>query len=436
MDKLLNSSSWGRKGISDNDPRRKQIESLFVELPTIRAVPGDDSRFQMTLNLSNSSDSTSPQLSRTTSSPAVNTIAEGNTAIMTIYLPPAFPEEEPKITISPSVRHLWVDGTVSPAAVTGHERLMPGGWSSHANLGRIVKEISNTIQWTGVLIGDSNGASSRVGHGSENIKVVYEEYSKKPPPPIPGPRSKSLGQTNAAMTNSAGTSSASASQGGTFGGSSKQANSTPGSFTGQSTEARIVMEMSADQLDELLDSQIAFQHFIDHLEVVVNSRTLKNEWWLGNDNVSRRNLALEAELLELQKSTTEGHKEAIRLQKIVEEKLQQQQDALWRFKPETLQSKLRSAVAESDELSESVAHTFLEGNLDQDSFIRQFQDLRKVYHLREMKNERLASVLRSSFPGGGGVNERSGSGAGASNNLENTSSTNGEPAHGESWVVI
>jgi hypothetical protein len=316
----------------------------------------------MTLNLSNSSDSPSPQLSRTTSSPAVSTITEGNTAIMTIYLPPAFPEEGPKITISPSVRHLWVDGTVHPSAVTGHERLMPGGWSSHANLGRIVKEISNTIQWTGVLIGDSNGASSRVGHGSDNIKVVYEEYSNKPPPPIPGARSKSLGQTNASMTSSASTSSTSTGQGGAFGGLSKQANSTPGSFTGQSTEARIVMEMSADQLDELLDSQIAFQHFIDHLEVVVNSRTLKNEWWLGNDNVASkiafriflrhndmvvdhltdmlhclhqmlcilgRNLALEAELLELQRSTTEGHKEAIRLQKIVEEKLQQQQDALW-----------------------------------------------------------------------------------------------------------
>lgn len=48
------------------------------------------------------------------------------------------------------------------------------------------------------------------------------------------------------------------------------------------------MEMSAEQLDELLDSQIAFQHFIDHLDVVVNSRTLKNEWWLGNDNVSSK----------------------------------------------------------------------------------------------------------------------------------------------------
>jgi hypothetical protein len=42
-----------------------------------------------------------------------------------------------------------------------------------------------------------------------------------------------------------------------------------------------------------------------------------------------RNLALEAEMLELQKSTAEGHKVATQLQKALEEKLQQQQDALW-----------------------------------------------------------------------------------------------------------
>ncbi|KAG0331459.1 hypothetical protein BG004_001654, partial [Podila humilis] len=119
-----------------------------------------------------------------------------------------------------------------------------------------------------------------------------------------------------------------------------------------------------------------------------------------------------------------------------------------RFKPETLQSKLRSAVAESDELSESVAQSFLEGKLDQDSFIRQFQDLRKVYHLREMKNERLGSVLRTSFPGGvtsggagpgSGANGTGGNGIGRpSNMLETIPSSNGgtDPGHGESWVVL
>ncbi len=135
-----------------------------------------------------------------------------------------------------------------------------------------------------------------------------------------------------------------------------------------SPEARIVMELSAEKLEELLESPIAFEHFVDHLDIVVNSRTLKREWWLGNDNVSRkfhqdvsffarwldfmrfpsyrlsfawslttmiylwclgRNLALEEVMLELQKSTAEGHKVAMELQKSLEEKLQQQQDALW-----------------------------------------------------------------------------------------------------------
>ncbi|KAF9431056.1 hypothetical protein BGZ94_009981 [Podila epigama] len=458
MDKLLN-SSWGRKGNSDIDsskePRRKQIESLFAELPTIRAVPHDDSRFQLTLHLSNptngSSTTAAPQLSRTTSSPTVSNKADAsdtNTVIMTIHLPPGFPEEEPKITIQPTVRHLWVDGTVQPAAVTGHERLMPGGWSSHANLGKIVKEIANTIQWTRVLIGDrdssvnqsstsaSNWASTS---GSDNIKVVYEEYSKKPPPPIPGARSKSLSQTGPTTTNSAIGSALQQQQqpqqqqgvrvtGGAF-------PQPQNAFTGQSTEARIVMNLSPEQVDELLESSIAFQHFIDHLEVVVNSRTLKNELWLGNDNVSRRNLALESELKELQKATREGYKEATRLQSVVEEKLQQQQDALWRFKPETLQSKLRSAVAESDELSESVAQSFLEGKLDQDSFIRQFQDLRKVYHLREMKNERLGTVLRNSFPSG--ENSPGNNGGANLTTLADPSRNGAEGAgRGDTWVVL
>lgn len=42
-----------------------------------------------------------------------------------------------------------------------------------------------------------------------------------------------------------------------------------------------------------------------------------------------RNLALEAEMAQLQQSTAEGHKVAMELQMTLEERLQQQQDALW-----------------------------------------------------------------------------------------------------------
>lgn len=43
---------------------------------------------------------------------------------------------------------------------------------------------------------------------------------------------------------------------------------------------------------------------------------------------------------------------------------------------------------ECDDLSESVAQSFLDGSLDHDTFVKQFRDLRKVYHLRASKVER------------------------------------------------
>ncbi|KAF9372018.1 hypothetical protein BGX21_004938, partial [Mortierella sp. AD011] len=85
---------------------------------------------------------------------------------------------------------------------------MPGGWSTHANLGRIVKEIVTNIQRTGVLVGGehsdtygSNGATlnnfkNNNGGSASNNNAAYDEYSRKPPPPIPGNRSKSLSQFN------------------------------------------------------------------------------------------------------------------------------------------------------------------------------------------------------------------------------------------------
>ncbi|GJJ69821.1 ESCRT-I complex subunit VPS37 [Entomortierella parvispora] len=440
MDRLY--SNWGRKTTNDDqsqrEPRKKQVDSLFTELPALRAVPNDDSRFQLTLTLSSGPDT--PHLTRTTSSPSINSKAQeagiGSnannataTATLTVYLPPSFPEDEPKITIQPTVRHLWVDGTVQPCAVTGHERLMPGGWSTHANLGRIVKEIATNIQRTGVLVGEPSDPSG-ANNNNNSSSSAYDEYSHKPPPPVPNARSKSLGLNNDRSTPSYNSkTNGSQFQGQAAGNrfnqpqhmtsSSASLGSSPAGDiaygSSLSEETRIVLELPAEKVDELLENPIAFEHFVDHLDVVVNSRTLQAEWWGGNNNVARRNLALEAEMRDLQGRTAEGHKMASQLQKTLEEKLQQQQDALWRFKPESLQSKLKAAVAESEDLSESVAQLFLEGKLDQDGFIKQYRELRKVYHLREMKNERIGAILRSqsNLP----ASSSGSSGSGSGNNL-------------------
>ncbi|KAF9929663.1 hypothetical protein FBU30_001392 [Linnemannia zychae] len=522
MDWLQN-SNWGRKtGHDDSSPRKRQVDSLLSELPGIRPLPNDNNRFQLTLHLANSSDSpATPHLARTTSAPNSNTnngrpssqdsngnsfsvtspalsspttaSSKSNTVTLTVYLPPSFPEEEPKITLYPAVRHLWVDGTVNPCAVTGHERLMPGGWSTHAHLGRIVKEIVTNIQRTGVLVDDNKdvngntanhyhlynnvnnnniGTSSNQQNNNEGIKVAFDEYSRKPPPPIPGARSKSLGlskntSSGLTFTNTNGSQYGNGNSSNnnkmipkdiSTGINSSQTQNRPNVSTTYSStvtpEVRIIMELSPEKVDELLESQIAFDHFVDHLDTVVNSRTLKQEWWLGNDNVSRRNLALETEMCELKSNVVEGQKTVVQLQKSLEEKLQQQQDALWRFRPETLQSKLRSAAAESEELSESIAQSFLEGKLDQEGFIKQFRDLRKVYHMRTMKYERMGPILRDHVSTSiGGLSSKSnsnnGSGldmpgsivagngnSGSSSSLIGSTSGPGGTSGGDAWVML
>ncbi|KAF9362101.1 Vacuolar protein sorting-associated protein 37A [Mortierella sp. NVP85] len=396
---------------------------------------------------------------------------------MTIYLPPGFPESEPKLTIQPKVRHLWVDGTVTPCAVTGHEKLTPGGWSAHVNLGKLVKEISTSIQQTGVLVGSDHSEAHGITANAPNINnnqggSGYENYSHKPPPPIPGNWSKSgPGQYSSHSSSSfphangshnhysaggsgnTGYMSSSAGKESHFSQQSRSQNPT-GYTAPVPPEMKIIKELSPEQVEEYLENPIAFENFFDQLQEVVGPRTTKRELWHGNDNISRRNLQLEAEMIELQQSTKEGYEVMMQLQKTLESKLQEQQDALWRFKPETIQSKLRSATAESDELSESIAQSFLEGKLDQEGFIRQYRELRKVYHLREMKNERIGPILRkhlanensglgrersgSTLKGGAGVGIGLGSGTNSiSGSGEGTGGASGHGASASStWVMV
>ncbi|KAF9974324.1 Vacuolar protein sorting-associated protein 37A [Actinomortierella ambigua] len=366
MEKL---AQWGRKISSNNDDlsqelRKKHINKLLQMVPSVRPASTDDSLFNVILNLGDPSSSTpSSPIASSASGRLPQDLSRTQPVTMTIYLPPTFPEVPPRITIFPTVRHLWVDGSVHPAEVTGHEKLRPEGWYIYANLGALVKDLVDNIQRTGVLA-DPHPHLTRTGSGSVNSLAA-------------GMNSLQLGNTT---TNTGITSTSSP--------------TTAGYAAAQSMEAKVVLGLSSEQVTELLESPIAFEHFVDNLEMVTNSRILKREWWTGNDNVARRTLVMEPELKSLQERTSAGYEEVVRLQHQLEEKLKQQQDALWRFKPENMHSRLRTAMAESEELSESVQQSYLNDRLDTDSFIKQFRELRKVYHMREMKNERLASTLK------------------------------------------
>ena len=53
-------------------------------------------------------------------------------------------------------------------------------------------------------------------------------------------------------------------------------------------------------------------------------------------------------------------------------------------------SKLKSGTQQSDELSEQMAKSFLDEELGVDHFLKHVREVRKVYHLRNAKVERVS----------------------------------------------
>ncbi|CEP17310.1 hypothetical protein [Parasitella parasitica] len=128
-----------------------------------------------------------------------------------------------------------------------------------------------------------------------------------------------------------------------------------------------------------------FDIFFHSLARVKNLRTFQEELLSGNEQLAHKNLSKEDQLLKLRSEIENLHGQ-FKLDKIefdTKEKLQH--EAYSRFSSSTVLTRLKASVYESDELSESVAQSFLDGNLDNDSFVKQFREFRKVYHLRASK---------------------------------------------------
>ncbi|CAG8436470.1 931_t:CDS:2 [Rhizophagus irregularis] len=108
------------------------------------------------------------------------------------------------------------------------------------------------------------------------------------------------------------------------------------------------------------------------------------------DLLNRKILSQEEELIKLRNSVDGQEKGLKEIYSNFEEKLKVQQEVLKRFSPSILITKLKSETQQSDDLSEQMAKSFLDGELEVDDFLKHFREVRKVYHLRNAKVERVS----------------------------------------------
>ncbi|GAN04225.1 conserved hypothetical protein [Mucor ambiguus] len=260
-----------------------------------------------------------------------------------VNLPAHFPEEPPVITLSPTgMRHPWVEGDVIM-----HDALP--SWSQQSNLGALVKDIREEF---------TKRPPAKKNEQKE------DGYSARPPPPIPSASTSSTLPMN--------------------------------------PEYSAISKLSPEQMEELLSNETAFDIFFHSLERVKNLRTFQEELLSGNEQLAHKNLSKEDQLLKLRSEVENLHGQFKADKLEFEQKEKLQNEAYNRFSSSTVLTRLKASVYESDELSESVAQSFLDGNLDNDSFKMRiivaetgheielnnpFSKTKRLEHLAQLKQE-------------------------------------------------
>ncbi|CEI93719.1 hypothetical protein RMCBS344292_07948 [Rhizopus microsporus] len=141
-------------------------------------------------------------------------------------------------------------------------------------------------------------------------------------------------------------------------------------------EYAAISKLSPEEVEELLYNETAFELFFYNLERVKNLKIFHEDLRNGNEMLAHKNLSREDELIKLRSEVVNLHLKYKADKQDFEAKEKLQQEAF------------NASVYESDELSESVAQSFLDGNLNNESFVKQFREFRKVYHLRASKLEK------------------------------------------------
>ncbi|KAJ1558599.1 pre-rRNA processing protein [Nowakowskiella sp. JEL0078] len=301
------------------------------------------------------------------------THSDGRSANLSLILmlPIDFPERSPSISVRPVLAHSWVNP--QSGLLTGHDKLGQR-WSQHNNIGKLIKEIIQEFQIRNPQRFMNNSyPTSSISSGS-----TPPTYSANPlrslnmsPPLVPPSPPKN--QISPPQVKKSGT-------------QSEITLPLPPSIN---TEFPGFENKTIEDLELLLSDDSLFKEYFESIPNVKASLNLRRELKLGNVAAAKRNLEKEQELIAV-KSSLQERFEILRNQKEKFDQLvENQQNELMRFSPDYIVNKLRASITDSEEVSESLETSFKEKNIDLDDFIKQYRAVRKVYHIRAAKLERV-----------------------------------------------
>jgi len=155
---------------------------------------------------------------------------------------------------------------------------------------------------------------------------------------------------------------------------------------------------SRDDLQDLLHDQQYFQavfHSLEHVRAIYRAQ---DEIVMANEAIAKNNLALQDGLYNLRADTQAVFDEAKNLEARWKNLEREQKEVYQRFTQQFLLLRLRHATTAQDEASEKVASEFVKGSSpdglasgkEVDDFVKDFREMRRVYHKRAIFGDRWA----------------------------------------------
>uniref|UniRef100_A0A1A9ZGL6 VPS37 C-terminal domain-containing protein n=1 Tax=Glossina pallidipes TaxID=7398 RepID=A0A1A9ZGL6_GLOPL len=291
--------------------------------------------------------------------------------ILTVLLTVNFPNERPKLILSPRVRHCWVN------PLTGEVEKAPGllNYSPHSDLGRVVQVVIREFErFPPSVIKNSATVSSsnlilplsiNISHSLDNINTV-------------GAANNTVSAMQQQNINNY---------------LSQQASPHESSLT--TSNLPNLSTLSLDELKKLDNDPEFFNDFIQEMSVVQQLNEELDSMINQLEYIARENLNKEGHLVELKRKLSDD----VNTLKNLGEKCDQLNKKYLKksddYAPQHIRELLQIAVSTADTECERHVEQFLNGKIDVQTFLQNYTHSKKLSSERKAKEERLGQQLHA-----------------------------------------
>lgn len=173
-----------------------------------------------------------------------------------------------------------------------------------------------------------------------------------------------------------------------------------------------LQDLSQSELQELLDNPERVESMALESDEIQNIQLEREMALASNRSLAEQNLDVKPRLESQKEALVERYCQLEAVRDAYRQHGALRDGMAGQVSPEALFSRLQTEGGKTEEESEALADSFLQGSLPLDSFLDRFLSLRSLAHKRRVRTEKLQEILRQRSEGGPPVPSSSSSSAG------------------------